>query len=75
MKQSEIFREHAENCAQLAEQASGGPAYQRYKRMEAAWLALADEQDWLDGEVSPTPRGNGSAFDGPERPKTLTALT
>ena len=22
--------------------------------MEAAWRALADEQDWLDGEVSPT---------------------
>ena len=24
------------------------------KRMEAAWLALANEQDWLDGEVPPT---------------------
>ena len=23
------------------------------KRMEAAWLALANEQDWLDGEVPP----------------------
>jgi hypothetical protein len=21
--------------------------------MEAAWLSLADEQDWLDGEVPP----------------------
>jgi hypothetical protein len=21
--------------------------------METAWLCLADEQDWLDGEVSP----------------------
>jgi len=21
--------------------------------MEAAWLALAEEQDWLDGEKSP----------------------
>jgi hypothetical protein len=33
--------------------------------MEAAWLALADEQDWLDGEVSPAPgpsarKSNGS---------------
>ena len=27
--------------------------FHRYKRMEAAWRALADEQDWLDGEVSP----------------------
>lgn len=28
-------------------------AYKRFKRMEAAWLALAEEQDWLDGERSP----------------------
>ena len=53
MKQSEIFRENAENCAQLAEGAADQPAFHRYKRMEAAWRALADEQDWLDGEVSP----------------------
>lgn len=59
MKQSEIFRENSENCAHLAEQASGEPAYLRYKRMEAAWRALADEQDWLDGEVSPMRKGNG----------------
>jgi hypothetical protein len=55
MKQSEIFRENAENCAHLAEAATSDPAFLRYKRMEAAWLALAEEQDWLDGEVSPTP--------------------
>jgi hypothetical protein len=72
MKQSEIFRENAENCAHLAESAAGEPAYHRYKRMEAAWLALADEQDWLDGEVSPTNtssarKGHGSAFARPER--------
>ncbi|MGC1561489.1 MAG: hypothetical protein WA820_16785 [Bradyrhizobium sp.] len=54
MKQSEIFRENAENCAHLAEAATSDPAFLRYKRMEAAWLALAEEQDWLDGEVSPT---------------------
>jgi hypothetical protein len=64
MKQSEIFRENAENCAHLAESAVNEPAFQRYKRMEAAWLALAAEQDWLDGEVSPSRthaahRGNG----------------
>jgi hypothetical protein len=57
MKQSEIFRENAENCAHLAESAANEPAFLRYKRMEAAWLALADEQDWLDGEVPP----NGNA--------------
>jgi len=54
MKQSEIFRENAENCVHLAEGADNEPAFHRYKRMEAAWRALADEQDWLDGEVSPS---------------------
>ena len=70
MKQSEIFRENAENCAHLAENAANEPTFHRYKRMEAAWRALADEQDWLDGEVSPAPiplaptgnrAGNGQA--------------
>jgi hypothetical protein len=70
MKQSDVFRENAENCAQLAEAASNEPAFQRYKRMEAAWRALADEQDWLDGEVSPTRQGKKDAFNRPERSKT-----
>ena len=65
MKQSEIFRENAENCAHLAEAAANEPTFLRYKRMEAAWRALADEQDWLDGEVSPAPlsvaRNGGSS--------------
>jgi hypothetical protein len=66
MKQSEIFRENAENCAHLAEGANDEPAFHRYKRMEAAWRALANEQDWLDGEVSPSRipllrNGNGRA--------------
>jgi hypothetical protein len=52
MKQSHHFRENAENCAQLAERATDQAAYKRYKRMEAAWRALAEEQDWLDGETS-----------------------
>jgi hypothetical protein len=38
---------------QMAEAAKGEPAYKRFKRMEAAWLALAEEQDWLDGERPP----------------------
>jgi hypothetical protein len=53
MKQSEIYRDNAENCAHLAEGAANEPTFLRYKRMEAAWRALADEQDWLDGEVPP----------------------
>jgi len=53
MKQSDIFRDNAENCLQLAERAEGQPAYKRYSRMADAWTALAAEQDWLDGEVPP----------------------
>jgi len=56
MKQSQRFLENAENCAQLAERAKDEPTHKRYKRMEAAWRALAEEQDWLDGEISPTRR-------------------
>ena len=61
MEQSQHFMENAENCAQLAERASDEPTHRRYKRMEAAWRALAEEQDWLDGEVSPV-RANGKSL-------------
>lgn len=27
--------------------------FKRYMRMADGWTALADEQDWLDGEVPP----------------------
>jgi hypothetical protein len=53
MKQSDLLRDNAENCMQLAERATGQPAHNRYSRMADAWSALADEQDWLDGEVPP----------------------
>jgi hypothetical protein len=46
MKQSEMYRQNAENCGYLAEGASN-------QAMETAWRALADEQAWLDGETSP----------------------
>ena len=58
VKQSEIYRQNAENCAYLAEGAPNEPTRQRYKRMEAAWRSLADEQDWLDGEPSPVRKGD-----------------
>lgn len=61
MKQSEHFLENAENCAQLAERANDQPTHQRYKRMEAAWRALAEEQDWLDGEVPPDRSSDSAA--------------
>jgi hypothetical protein len=51
MKQSDVFRKNADNCSELAENASSAPALQRFKRMEAAWRALAHEQDWLDGDA------------------------
>lgn len=54
MRQSQHFLENAANCAQLAERAPDEPSHNRYKRMEAAWRALAKEQDWLDGEVTPS---------------------
>ena len=54
MRQSQHFLDNADNCAQLAERVSDEPTYNRYKRMEAAWRALAREQDWLDGETSPS---------------------
>ena len=53
MKQSDIFRDNADNCLQLAERAEGRPAHKRYSRMADAWTALANEQDWLDGEIPP----------------------
>jgi hypothetical protein len=55
MKHSDLLRDNAENCLQLAERAEGDPAFKRYLRMANAWKALANEQDWLDGEVSPLP--------------------
>jgi hypothetical protein len=61
MKQSDILREHAENCLELAEGAEGVPAGRRYVRMARAWTALAHEQDWLDGEISPLPGNQGLA--------------
>jgi hypothetical protein len=54
-KQSDLYRQNADNCAQMAEAAEAEPAFNRFKRIEAAWLALAEEQDWLDGERSPDP--------------------
>ena len=64
MKQSDIFRENAENCAHLAEATTDERRYLRYKRMEAAWLALANEQDWLDGEISPAASSKTGSVNG-----------
>jgi hypothetical protein len=47
------YRHNADNCAQLAAEAKEEPSCNRFKRMEAAWRALSEEQDWLDGIGSP----------------------
>jgi hypothetical protein len=60
-KQSDTFRENAQNCADKAENTKDEPSYKRFKRMEAAWLVLAEEQDWLDGEISPVARDSGGS--------------
>jgi hypothetical protein len=53
MKQSDILRNNAENCLRLAEGRSDQPSLKRFRRMAEGWLALAREQDWLDGVVGP----------------------
>ena len=50
MKQSDADRENSDNCRRLSENALDEPQRKRYLRMAEAWKALAEEQDWLDGE-------------------------
>jgi hypothetical protein len=52
LSKSEEYRENARNCGELAAEAKDLPSKNRFKRMQDAWLALAEEQDWLDGKVS-----------------------
>ena len=52
---SEFLRENADNCLTLEAAASSSAARMRFARMGAAWSALADTQDWLDGLISPIP--------------------
>jgi hypothetical protein len=56
VKDSNAFRENAENCLHLAEAAASEPAATRYRRMAQAWTCLAAEQDWLDGQPTQTER-------------------
>jgi len=65
-KQSDLFRQNAENCRELAEKAEAGPAMRRYRRMAKAWRALAEEQEWLDGEVSPVTEAQQRSASGRE---------
>jgi hypothetical protein len=49
---AEEYRESAASCDELASQQTERPKRKRYERMAEAWRALADEQDWLDGNHS-----------------------
>ena len=62
MTQVDKYLENADNCTQLAETATDKPSRTRYRRMADAWRALAEQQQWLDGEVPPvagTTNGRG----------------
>ena len=48
-KQSDLFRESADQCRMRAERTVDEDHRVRLLRMADAWLALAEEQDWLDG--------------------------
>jgi hypothetical protein len=53
MKQSQHLLENAVTCSKLAKRSTDKQTKTRFKRMEEAWRALAREQDWLDGEITP----------------------
>jgi hypothetical protein len=53
MKRSQQLLENAATCARLAERATDAATRDQFRRAELAWRALADEQDWLDGEAPP----------------------
>jgi len=44
-------RENAENCAELAENATDAPSKRRFERLADSWRVMAETQDWLDGKM------------------------
>jgi hypothetical protein len=73
VKDSEQFRENAENCLNLAEGAANEQSRIRYRRMAQSWFTLATEQDWLDGYPVKAERSGGLA--GTERAGELAEAT
>ena len=55
MKQSDIFRDNADNCLQLAER-EDSPHTNAFAH-GGCLDGIADEQDWLDGEIPPVKVG------------------
>jgi hypothetical protein len=64
MNKSDKYRANADQCGELAETARTDPERRRYRRMEDAWRSLAQEQDWLDGQISPVSGTDNSAITG-----------
>jgi hypothetical protein len=44
-------RENAENCDELAENATDAPSKRRFERLADSWRVMAETQDWLDGKM------------------------
>jgi hypothetical protein len=44
-------RKNAENCAELAENATDAPSKRRFERLADSWRVMAKTQDWLDGKT------------------------
>jgi hypothetical protein len=44
-------RENAENCAELAENATDTPSKRRFERLADSWRVMAETQDWLNGKM------------------------
>jgi hypothetical protein len=44
-------RENAENCTELAENATDAPSKRRFERLADSWKVMAETQDWLDGKM------------------------
>ena len=55
MKKADGLRKNAENCSELAQSADTAPMKKRFERMANAWNNLADNQEWLDGDLQGPP--------------------
>lgn len=66
MYEIKTYLENAENCMELAEKANDAPSRARYLRMAEGWLALVNEQEWLNGNASPLLSG----MNGPNQKKS-----
>jgi hypothetical protein len=53
MSLADIFRDNAEDCAFLAERSDEEETKLTFKRMEAAWRTLANQQERLDKQQWP----------------------